>query len=211
MLNWWYRITTNYLIQVFVAHLHSTQYNAVTFIESLPFSPNGLYALQGIPDTMRLQSVCRVGTLQIFMKSTSFHFYITSFQYTSIALSEIDSTDLYRKGHGFYELNSAFSALTWKGYIRNCVDQTFSHFTTCETDTGSLQYNTVLPYCTMRITKLSVGKCNRSTCNPKILLGILYEAKRTPVWRSRLSNRLWPTMSYWSFCRFLIKFGTGGT
>ena len=135
---------------------------------------------------MRLQSIA-VHIFQIFMKSTSFHFYITSFQYTSIALSEIESMDLYRKGHGFYELSSAFSALLWKGDTRNCVDQTLSHFTTCETDTifninfaGSLQHNTVLQYFTMRITKLTARNCTRSFCNPKTLLGVLYEAKRTP-------------------------------
>ena len=39
-----HRITTNYLIQVFVAHLHSTLYTAVTFTEFnfLPFSQKSL-------------------------------------------------------------------------------------------------------------------------------------------------------------------------
>ena len=70
--------------------------------------------------TQRLQ--CIAGrTIQIFMKSTFFHFYITSFQYKSIALSEIDSTKLYRTGHGCYDLSSAFFILASKGYIRNYV------------------------------------------------------------------------------------------
>ena len=137
---------------------------------------------------MSLQSIA-VRTLQIFMKSTSFHFYITSFQYTSIALSEIDSMELYRKGHGFYEPDSAFSALTWKGDIRNCVDQTLSHFTDCETDTiwninfaGSLQCNTGLPYFIMRITKLTAQNFKRSFRQRKLLLGVLYEVKKNALY-----------------------------
>jgi len=177
-----------------VAHLHGTQYNAVTFTEFdfLLFSPNSLYALQEIPNTMRLQSIA-VRTLQIFMKSTSFHFYITSFQYTSIALSEIHSMELYRKGHGFYELNSAFSALTWKGDIRNCVDQILSHFTNCETDmiwnikfAGSLQRNTVPPYFIMRIAKLTAQNFKRSFCRLKILLGVLYEVKKNALYEDHV-------------------------
>ena len=152
------------------------------------------------------------------MKSTSFHFYINSFQYTSIALSEIDSMELYRKGHGFYELNSAFSALTWKEDTRNCVDQTLSHFTTRETYTildtnfaGCLQCNTVLRYFVMRITKLTLRNFKRSFCQPRILLGVLYEAKRAPC---ITITSVHPSLTQYQLLTCLsvfIKFGIGGT
>jgi hypothetical protein len=168
-------------------YLHSTRYNAVTYTGSNfpPFWPNSLYAFQEIPYTMRLQSIA-VRIFQILMKPTFFHFYITPFQYTSIALSEIDSMDLYRKGHGFHELNAAFSALTWKGDIRHYADQGLPHFTTCETYTilnikfaESLQHNTVLQYFIIRVTKFTVRNFKGGFFNPKLLLGVLYEANRT--------------------------------